>query len=103
MKGEARDLGLERGRRSLQDEKKSRYSVIGSFPAPHIGHKTLFLVIMLFRGKASSLHSLRDRYEFPVSLQGLDCFQLKRIPERKRPTSGRAVLNPLTSVTVPAP
>ena len=41
-----------------QDDEKSRCSVIKCLPV--IGHKMLFLIIVLLTGKAPSLNSLRE-------------------------------------------
>ena len=41
-----------------QDDEKSRCSVIKCLPV--IGHKTLFLIIILLTGKAPNLNSLRE-------------------------------------------
>lgn len=47
-------------------------------------------------GEAPNLNSLRQRQKFPMTLQGLDCHQLKITSTPKWHVLGRPVLNPYT-------
>lgn len=60
----------------MLDGKTSRWSVISSLPCPTDGSHSYF---WFFIGKAPHLNSLRERSEFVVSPQGLDCLQFKII------------------------